>query len=340
MGKNKNVSGRLVGNNGRFAPRWRKSRRGSKLILSAVLISAAAMTVGVNQSSSGSTPKTDEQKFDAQYASNRYLGTLRKLSATDIDIARALAGAHYDFDGGTLSVYVVDGVVPDQMRAIAADQSITDRIEFLPAKYSVASLQQARDDVIQRGTVPGQASPMLGRAYVVGIALKDDGSGLRIDLDRADQGKAASVASLASSRAFATPMSAGVTPSDVQVAYVDKPHDAAGTRNADVAPWTGGALMHNLGYCSTGFTVRLGSVGYAVLTVAHCPSRQMGSITHTRTTPLVLTMEAVPQPSRTVLRKSLLSRLEPPVGMRAAMVRVTAADPFTRPMVPHSTRMG
>jgi hypothetical protein len=207
-----------------------------------------------------------EQKFDIQNDLNAFYTAVQERLEKNDDLSGSLAGARLDFNSGTLTVFVVDEPSA-ALTGLAAEFGVSNRIRFEQGRYTKAALRSARNILEKAGISPGGTWNGIS---IIGIAVNDDGSGLRVEYD---QSVVASTNALRSALpSDSLPISAGA----VRFDPVPKPANAAGNRSDDRSPWTGGALMKNTNVCSTAFGVRLGPVGYGVLTIAHCQPKADG----------------------------------------------------------------
>ncbi|MGC0313505.1 S1 family peptidase [Kitasatospora acidiphila] len=172
------------------------------------------------------------------------------------------------------------GAVPASVAAVLAKLPAGISAEVVPAKYSKAELHAARDKLMPNGKQNDLASKVTPAATrITSIAPAVDGSGLDVTYDEdRGQGKFDARDSLSSAtrqdktrEVQAT--TEGITGVDTHVRYQLLSIDASATREADAAPWQGGAGLKTFAgtICSTGFAVTRKSDGKKLVTTAyHC----------------------------------------------------------------------
>ncbi len=176
---------------------------------------------------------------------------LRLIAAAD-RIAPSMAGATgfagitIEASAGQLRIYWKGDLPPVVADAIEVERHDVD-IEVLPAWYSQQELAAVGAEV-------------LGADGVTGVAPQPDGSGLLV-MYAGDERSARSL-----------PVIVGA-PVPVWISPYERPVLAAG-RQTDVSPYSGGSIYHfpignGVGYCTTGFAVRVGSVN-KILSAGHC----------------------------------------------------------------------
>lgn len=255
-----------IRNNRDIAPRWRKSGRRRVVVIGAVAGLAAAMLTAP-AASANSSPNSDQEKYDVQTELSLLYTEIVELIPKDADIASSFGGSQLKFDEGRVTFYLVDGKVPSAIADLVNKHGVADRVDYAPARFSMATLESARDTLMADGLTPGST---YDGAYIIGIAINDDGSGLRVDYD------ATSPAPTSTATRSLSRTSNPVAADAVTFQPAERWESTNGNRNDDRSPWSGGAFMYNTQYCSTAFGVKLGTVGYGLFTAAHCTPKADG----------------------------------------------------------------